>query len=476
MQLFGKDNVLFKHSAANTPAVEQEVQWQNFNRISTVAGFVLVILSIIILFKDLFRVSFELPLDHPYWLKLFIHIGYLIVSGISLLIYQSIKPASSAQIGLRHKALYLTFIFINLYLTVGTTLVEQLLTDSMTIYIVVSLLLAMGFYLTSAASFILYASGVLFFILFLPEVQEDPEVISSHGLVAIVLAFAAWYVNRIITSMNYRQTMQLQTIQEQRDSIRQHNQRLRRLNEKLRQASNNLERVNDDKNEVLQSVAHDLKNPVNGITSITELIKMDPYMQRGELDEMVGHIRHYLDKMSKIIHNLVQKRVLDEGQLQLSVEEINISNIIEEIFRAYQQVAERKQITLQREMPEQEVLGLGDSSATYQVLDNLVSNALKFSQPNTKVTLRLQDNDNGVQIEIQDEGPGISDGDRKKLFTRYAQLSAKPTAGENSTGLGLSIVKRLVEGMGGTIRIKSEVGSGTTFIVSLPRKQEPVKA
>jgi len=102
-----------------------------------------------------------------------------------------------------------------------------------------------------------------------------------------------------------------------------------------------------------------------------------------------------------------------------------------------------------------------------QVLENLVSNAVKYSPPGKNIFVRLKKEASAARCEVQDEGPGLSAEDQKKLFGKFARLSAKPTGGEHATGLGLSIVKRMVEAMHGKVWCESEPGKGATFIVTM---------
>ena len=103
-----------------------------------------------------------------------------------------------------------------------------------------------------------------------------------------------------------------------------------------------------------------------------------------------------------------------------------------------------------------------------QVLDNIISNAVKYSPHGKNVFVRIKSDNDAVRVEVQDEGEGISPDDMKKLFGKFARLSARPTGGEHSTGLGLSIVKKMVEAMNGRVWCESELGKGATFIVELP--------
>lgn len=118
--------------------------------------------------------------------------------------------------------------------------------------------------------------------------------------------------------------------------------------------------------------------------------------------------------------------------------------------------------------PETAATANADPNVLTQVLENLVSNAVKYSPPDRSIFVRLKQLPGTVRFEVQDEGPGLSAEDQQKLFGKFARLTAKPTGDETSTGLGLSIVKRMVEAMNGEVWCESEAGQGATFIVELP--------
>ena len=109
-----------------------------------------------------------------------------------------------------------------------------------------------------------------------------------------------------------------------------------------------------------------------------------------------------------------------------------------------------------------------DRNVTVQVLENLLSNAIKYSPPSKNISARLRLVDGAARCEVQDEGPGLSAADQQRLFGKFARLSAKPTGGEHATGLGLSIVKKMVEAMNGRVWCESEPGQGATFVVQFP--------
>jgi signal transduction histidine kinase len=110
-----------------------------------------------------------------------------------------------------------------------------------------------------------------------------------------------------------------------------------------------------------------------------------------------------------------------------------------------------------------------DRSLIVQIIDNLLSNAIKFSNHNTKVHVTLKDENQTIRFEIDDEGPGITEEDKPQLFQKFQKLHARPTDGESSTGLGLSIVKKYVEAMKGKVWCESEFGKGAKFIVEFKK-------
>jgi signal transduction histidine kinase len=135
----------------------------------------------------------------------------------------------------------------------------------------------------------------------------------------------------------------------------------------------------------------------------------------------------------------------------------------------YRPQAQAKHQTLHCSLPPGGLTVLADRDATLQVLDNLISNAIKYSPHAKEIQVHLLSRDGHARLEVRDEGPGLTEADKSQLFGKFARLSARPTGDEASTGLGLSIVKRMVEASHGRIWCESEPGQGATFIVEWPR-------
>lgn len=171
--------------------------------------------------------------------------------------------------------------------------------------------------------------------------------------------------------------------------------------------------------------------------------------------------------MNKLIGELLNSAALEMGDITLELDEVVLPVLVSAIASRYDHSAEQKGQRIVVEALEHIVI-LGDMERLEQVFDNLVSNAVKYSPHGTTIRLRTTQNQTHARCEVQDEGPGISEEDRQKLFGFFQRLSAQPTGGESSNGVGLAIVKKIVDLHRGTIRAESELGKGTTFIVELP--------
>ena len=153
--------------------------------------------------------------------------------------------------------------------------------------------------------------------------------------------------------------------------------------------------------------------------------------------------------------------------MQLDYEPVNLIALITRNCLINRPLAARKQIELSYQLDETVPTVLVDSAKLEQVLNNLIGNAIKFSEPENEVIIRLDRADAQFLISVEDNGPGIAPEQKARLFQPFQQ-GQRGTEGEQSTGLGLAIVKRIVEGHGGEIWFDSELGEGTTFFVSIP--------
>jgi signal transduction histidine kinase len=226
--------------------------------------------------------------------------------------------------------------------------------------------------------------------------------------------------------------------------------------------------LNKLKDEFLGVAVHDLKNPLSGITGLAEYLRDNEEIDREMAKHCLDTIITQSTKMFAIIKNLLNVNAIERGALSLHITRQNLPALAQSTTESYGIKAEGKNLTLHTVL-EENCDVLADEISTIQILDNLISNAIKFSPEGKTITVAVRKTPHGmVALNVQDEGPGLTDEDKTKLFTTFAKLSAQPTAGEHSTGLGLSIVKRLAEVMNATVRVESTYSKGATFIVEFP--------
>jgi PAS domain S-box-containing protein len=244
------------------------------------------------------------------------------------------------------------------------------------------------------------------------------------------------------------------------------------LEKEANERNKELIKLNNEKNEILGIAAHDLKNPLSNIKMIAKLIKEDTSLTHDDILEFSDDILTTSERMFEMIKNLLDINRIEQGKIDLEPEYFSLKYILNIVVGYFKDQAESKGISIILENDEEDdYICYADRNAASQVLENLISNAVKYSPYNKKVYLKLYNNPNEVLFEVKDEGPGISHEDQNKLFGKFARLSAMPTGGENSTGLGLSIVKKLMELMNGKVWCESEIGYGASFFVSFPISQ-----
>lgn len=231
-----------------------------------------------------------------------------------------------------------------------------------------------------------------------------------------------------------------------------------------------LTKLNNEKNDFMEIAAHDLKNPLTTIRGLADFLRRDfDLAPTAGIKLMLENIVKSSERMFSIIHNLMDVSAIEEGSFRFDATPVDVGIIVRDLTEQYQYQADVKRISLQLDIPPHIVATIhGNFDTLTQVLDNLLSNAVKYSPDGTTVAIRLSKNDSFVRCEVQDEGVGISETDRNRLFGKFVQLSTRPTGNEASTGLGLYIAKKLTEAMNGTIQYLSEPGKGSTFILEFP--------
>ena len=239
----------------------------------------------------------------------------------------------------------------------------------------------------------------------------------------------------------------------------------------LKKARDALKQLAEDRDELLGILTHDLKNYLGGMDMSAQLLRdRAEAMADPKLRLMADNISQSSSQMLAFVKEFLANASADHG-LNLKPESVNLSDAATRAVQQHQEAAKRKQLMLKIVVPPSNgVLVQADGAALNQVLYNLLSNAIKFSPPGKQVRVAVCSPGTGyVECQVQDEGPGFKEDDKTRMFRRYGRLSARPTGGEPSTGLGLSIVRKLVLAMHGELSCESTPGNGATFAFRLPR-------
>jgi signal transduction histidine kinase len=250
------------------------------------------------------------------------------------------------------------------------------------------------------------------------------------------------------------------------------------ISTQLQEANERLRRVNQLKSRFLATAAHDLKNPLGGIMLMVDRIR-DEALGGGSPELIAAQalrVHDVVQKMVQIINELLDSTVQEMGELTPCFKVANLGDLVHDVVQDNELYAASKDIRLHyRETLAAECWGSVDRLRMGQAIDNLVNNAIKYSPVGRQIwielTLRVVEGEDRVHIEVRDQGPGLTAEDMARAFGPFQRLSATPTGGEYSTGLGLSIVKQMVEMHGGWVWIESEPGKGASFLVEIPLRE-----
>jgi signal transduction histidine kinase len=247
--------------------------------------------------------------------------------------------------------------------------------------------------------------------------------------------------------------------------LRKINLERKNANEQLTQNNIQLNKLNEEINGLIHTIVHDLKAPLNSIQGILIVLDLElkdhaiakEFIQQGHKVVASGH---------EIIKELLELRELEEKPLSLQLEETSLKLFVDQITSEYITYAQQKDITIQSTATD--VTVNIDKQLVKRLITNLVSNAIKFSPKGKPVTINALTTDKNIIFEIIDEGPGFNPTDLDKIYAKFQRLSARPTGGETSHGLGLAIVDLLVKQLNASIDLKTEVGKGSAFTIYVP--------
>lgn len=226
-----------------------------------------------------------------------------------------------------------------------------------------------------------------------------------------------------------------------------------------------LRETDELKTQLLGLAAHDLRSPLTNIMGYAEVLNDEWPDQAPE--EPLQAIRNAAQRMSVLLSDLLNTTAIESGAISFSPRPVDLVHITEGVTGAYQHQAALKQQTLTLDLPTTVTMVHADEERLREALDNLISNAVKYTQHGGAITVRVERHGGSARVIVQDNGPGLSEQDQQHLFKRFKRLSTRPTGNEPSTGLGLAITKHIVDLHDGKIWAESAPDEGTTFIIEL---------
>ena len=235
-----------------------------------------------------------------------------------------------------------------------------------------------------------------------------------------------------------------------------------------RKTLNQLAKAIREKNRLLEIVAHDLKNPLSGIQFAATILAENPTLPDNSRAELIRSIDESAKRAFEIVSGLLETQTVEEAKTSVSKAPQSLRDHAHRAVANFEHHCRRKDIHIEVRAEEEDISVVAESRLLICCLENLVSNAIKFSPPGSKVTIHVHREGSGGVFRIEDEGPGINDDELPQLFGKFTRLSARPTSGEASTGLGLHIVHELVTAMEGRVDYRKRDAGGAIFLIELP--------
>lgn len=247
---------------------------------------------------------------------------------------------------------------------------------------------------------------------------------------------------------------------------------IRPIIEELRKRKERLEKLNKSKDRILATVAHDIRSPLSGIQGILEILTDQVENLTAEDEELIELCIQSCKKAESLIQELLDISLLESEQFHLDTEVIHLEQYLKGVLTQFNSKAEKKDIELKLKIEPKSLEAKVDKNQFSRVIENILGNAIKFTEEG-EVELISKEEDENVIIEIRDTGIGIPEKLKDYIFDKFSKARRLGTQGEVTTGLGMSIVKSIVEKHNGKIWLESQEGKGTVFFISLPKPKDP---
>lgn len=297
--------------------------------------------------------------------------------------------------------------------------------------------------------------------------KHSDEIGQLYDTIQTMLLKLDDYVNRI--------NMQKTHLVEINDDLRQRSEEveaqaemLQKINKRLKKSNKTINDLYHEQSSLIHIVAHDLKSPLTNISQMLQLIEMQT--EKTETTNSMFEMAHkVISDGFEFIQDLLDAHAVEFKRENLNIQEFDAVSFVEKVVNTHRNNAEKKNILLEYNTADDKLMLKSSKNYLMRILDNLISNAIKFSPNDKQVIVSVNSRVDNVIFTVKDYGQGFTEDDKRNAFKKFQRLSAKPTAGEHSSGLGLSIVKTLVNRLNGNIQLISEAGKGSEFIIEIPK-------
>ncbi|MGD2010912.1 MAG: HAMP domain-containing sensor histidine kinase, partial [Desulfobacterales bacterium] len=229
------------------------------------------------------------------------------------------------------------------------------------------------------------------------------------------------------------------------------------------------------KDEFISTVTHELRTPLTSVRSIAEILHANPGIEHRQHQEFTTIIVKESERLTRLINQVLDFQKIETGRMAWQISEVDLKVVIHDALSSTNSLVQDKRIRVEKDIPDQVPLVVGDRDRLIQVMVNLISNAVKFCDDDDgRIDIVLDKAPGHVQVAVKDNGIGISRKDREIIFQEFRQVKHTLKGRPSGSGLGLTITRRIIDFHGGRIWVESEPGQGSTFFFTLPRGKHPV--
>lgn len=286
---------------------------------------------------------------------------------------------------------------------------------------------------------------------------------------ALTIIIALAFITVVLLSVYLRQKIKHEKILTlQKEKIEDQNQKINEQNYNLEKRNHELSDLGIEKDNLMNIVAHDLKSPFNNLKGLCQLVELTGSLNN-EQQKYIKIMKEVSEKGANLTRDILDVNAFNSDSEPLTISTLKAIDFLNEKANSFKSEAAIKQIVINVTETDKAMTFDCEESYLSRIMDNLLSNAIKYSSEETTISLKAAAIENTIQLSVIDQGPGFNEEDKKHAFKKFQRLSARPTGGESSNGLGLAIVKTLVSRLGGDIKLNSEVGQGSEFIITFPK-------